>query len=169
MLLTEDPHPREPHPPLSQNRAKTGKGEEEDRGQERAGASLASHSLSHIPQPRCECWRWASRASLQLPSARRMGTRGGSPVSLVGLLPARFFPNHPTRRGAVRGADGCGPRRAGEGGPSPLRDDDATFAPLGTWTVTRTCPVKYWPRAETAVAPGFCVETKGSFPGSDEP
>lgn len=112
-------------------------------------------------------------ASLQLPSTaalpRRMGTRGGSPVRLVGLLPAQFFPNDPTPQGAVRGADGCGPRRASEGGPSPFRDDDATFGPPGTRMVTRTCPVKHWPCAETAMAPGFCVETKGSFPGSDEP
>ena len=35
--------------------------------------------------------------------------------------------------------------------------------------VTRTCPEKHWPCTETAMAPGFCVETKGSFPGSDEP
>lgn len=49
VLLTEDPHPREPHPPLSQNRAKTGKGDEEERPGASGGLTRQPLPLPHPP------------------------------------------------------------------------------------------------------------------------
>lgn len=142
VLLAENPSPGT-HIPLSH---KTEPGQDKvkrkmEAGWGGGGRRLAGPHTPAAPSPPSPsqgvCHSGGPRG---LPSgfpSQEAGNGGGSPVSRVGPLPAWPLPLHPelgagqTRLGAVRGADGRGPRWARDGGPNRLRDDEATLAPRG--------------------------------------